>query len=464
MEQPDLQAEPLESREGAPFQLDAHFLASVVAGAGDRDKLLLRRLLQPLHVADLADVLEQLPGDALRHVIKLIGAEFSPEFLAELAEDRRQPVLALLPAAYLGRALAELDTDDAALVASDIDAERLQEVLAAAPDDVRAAVLSGLSFDEETAGRLMQREFVAAPDFWTVGQTIDHLRAAAEELPDRFFEVYVVDAMFRPIGAAPLSTILRTPRTTALAAIMTPPAFLARPEMDQEEVAFAFQQYHLVSAPVVDEADRLTGMMTVDDIVAVIQAEGAEDLLRLSGVADAPISGAIGSAIRSRVPWLVLNLGTALTASSVIASFQGSIQKLVALAVLMPIVASLGGNAGTQALAVSVRAIASRDLTATNAWRFIGREALTGLLNGILIALCLSLVTFLWFHSLALTLAVGAAVLANLTVAGLMGALVPLSLQRAGADPAVASSVFVTWSTDLFGFLSFLGLATLLLF
>jgi len=456
--------ETTDAREHAPFQIDAHFLAGVVAAAGDRDKLLLRQCLRPLHPADLADVLEQLPGDALRHVVKLVGPEFSPEFLAELDEERRQAVLALLPAGFLARALTELDTDDAALVASGIDAERLQEVLSAAPEDVRAAVVSGLSFDEETAGRLMQREFVAAPEFWTVGQTIDHLRAAAEDLPDRFFEVYVVDAKFRPIGAAPLSTILRTPRSTLLTAIMIPPAFLARPEMDQEEVAFAFQQYHLVSAPVVDEAGRLTGMMTVDDIVAVIQAEGAEDLLRLSGVAEAPIAGTVARAVRSRIPWLILNLGTALTASSVIAGFGDSIERLVALAVLLPIVASLGGNAGTQALAVSVRAIASRDLTALNTWRFVSREALTGLLNGLAIALLLSIVTLLWFRTPGLAVAVGLAVLANLTCAGLMGALVPLSLQRAGADPAVASSVFVTWATDLFGFLSFLGLATLILF
>lgn len=443
-----------------PFQLDQHFLAQVIAAAADRDKLLLRGLLLALHPADLADALEQLPLEVMRTVVRLIGHDLSPEFLPELGEERREPVLALLPAAFLGRALSELDTDDAALVASSLDAERLQEVLRAAPADVQAAVLSGLSFDEETAGRLMQREFVAAPEFWTVGQAIDHLRAAGDDLPDRFFEIYIVDVKFRPIGAAALSTILRTPRSTALTAIMSPPAFLARPEMDQEEVAFAFQQYHLASAPVVDEAGRLTGMMTVDDIVAVIQAENAEDLLRLSGVAEAPVAGSVFGAVRSRIPWLLLNLGTALTASSVIAGFGASIEQLVALAVLMPIVASLGGNAGTQALAVSVRAIASRDLSTVNTLRFVSREALTGLLNGLMVAAALALVTLLWFQSTGLAAAVALAVLANLTCAGLMGALVPLSLQRAGADPAVASSVFVTWATDLFGFLSFLGLAT----
>lgn len=466
MEPEDLPTDTATPREGAPapFQLDPHFLASVVAACGDRDKLILRRLLRPLHPADLADVLEQLPGDALRQVVKLVGPEFSPEFLAELDADARERVLLLLPPAFLAKALGELDTDDAALVASGMGAERLQEVLKAAPEDVRSAIVSGLSFDEETAGRLMQREFVAAPEFWTVGQAIDHMRAAGEDLPDNFFEIYIVDPLFRPIGVVGLSTLLRSPRVTPLVSIMIPPAFLARPEMDQEEVAFAFQQYHLASAPVVDEAGRLSGMMTVDDIVTIIREEGAEDLLRLSGVTEAPIAGTVARAVRSRIPWLMVNLATALTASSVIAAFGASIEKLVALAVLMPIVASLGGNAGTQALAVSVRAIASRDLSSLNTWRFVGREALTGLCNGFLVALLFSLATLVWFRSPGLAVAVGVAVLANLTCAGLVGALVPLGLQRLGADPAVASSVFVTWVTDLFGFLSFLGLATLILF
>lgn len=445
------------------FRLDPHFLASVVGAAGDRDGPLLRRLLLPLHPADLADVLEMLPGDSLRHVLRLIGQELNPEFLPELVMERREAVLALLPADYVSRALSELDTDDAALVASDMEEERLEEVLAAAPDDVRAAVESGLSFDEETAGRLMQREFVAAPEFWTVGQTIDHLRTVAETLPDRFYEIYVVDPAFRPIGAAALSTMLREPRDTALASLMTPMQFLARPEMDQEEVAFAFQRYHLVSAPVVDAAGRLTGMMTVEDIVTVIQEEGTEDLLKLSGVTGAGMADSVLRSVRSRLPWLLLNLFTALTASSVIAGFEGSIQQLVALAVLMPIVASLGGNAGTQTLAISVRAIAARDLTVFNASRFIGREALTGALNGLLVAILLGAVAGIWFRSTGLALAIGLAVLANLTCAGLIGAAVPLGLRRFGADPAVASSVFVTWATDLIGFLSFLSLATWIL-
>ncbi len=447
----------------APFRLDPHFLASVIGAAGDRDGPLLRRLLQPLHPADLADVLEQLPGDALRHVLRLIGQELNPEFLPELVMERREAVLALLPADYVSRALSELDTDDAALVASDVEEERLEEVLAAAPDDVRAAVESGLSFDEETAGRLMQREFVAAPEFWTVGQTIDHLRAVADALPERFYEIYVVDPAFRPIGAAALSTMLREPRETPLASLISPMPFMARPEMDQEEVAFAFQRYHLVSAPVVDAAGRLTGMMTVDDIVTVILEEGTEDLLKLSGVTGAGMADSVLRSMRSRLPWLLLNLLTALTASSVIAGFQGAIEKLVALAVLMPIVASLGGNAGTQTLAISVRAIAARDLTTFNASRFIGREVLTGALNGLLVALLLGGVAGFWFQSFGLALAIGLAVLANLTCAGLIGALVPLGLRRAGADPAVASSVFVTWATDLIGFLSFLSLASWIL-
>lgn len=447
----------------APFELDPDFIAGIeeATDGGDADRL--RADLLDLHPADLADVVEQLPYEAMRGVLTLVGPDLPPEFLPELSWEKREEVLELLPADFVGRALSELDTDDAALVASDVGEERLEEVLAAAPQDVRVAVESGLSFEEETAGRLMQREFVAAPEFWSVGQAIDHLRAAGDDLPDRFFEIYVVDPAFRPVGAVPLSTMLRAKREVALSELMDPPQFVARPEMDQEEVAFAFQRYHLASAPVVDEAGRLTGMMTVDDIVDVIQEEGTEDLLRLSGVTDSAMADTVLRSVRSRAPWLLVNLVTAVSASAVIARFEGSIEQLVALAVLMPIVASLGGNAGNQSLAVAVRAIAARDLTDFNTARFVVREAVTGASNGLLLALVLAGVAGLWFQSPGLALAIGLAVLINLTCAGLLGALVPLALRKAGADPAVSSSVFVTWATDLIGFLSFLGLATWIL-
>lgn len=441
---------------------DPHFIASLVGAAGDRDAPLLRRLFAGLGAPDVAEALEQAPPEAVRTVVRLIGADLPPEMLAFLPWDLREEVLALLPPEVVARALGELDTDDAAAVAADIAEDRLDAVLAAADQDTRLAVQEALSFDEETAGRLMQREFVAAPDFWNVGQVIDKLRASADDIPDVFFEIYVVDLAMRPVGAVPVSHFLRTPRDTPLKAIMNAPQALIRPEMDQEEVAVLFQKYHLTSAPVVDDAGRLTGMVTVDDIVDVVTEESQEDLLKLSGVGDAGQNAGVFRSVQTRAPWIGVNLATALISSSVISVFADQIEALVALAVLMPVIASMGGNAGTQALAVAVRAIAARELTGANASRMIVREGLTGLSNGLLFSLLLGGIAFAWFHMPMLSVAVALAVLINFTCAGLAGILVPLALQRAGADPAVSSSVFVTFVTDLVGFFSFLGLASLI--
>jgi magnesium transporter len=458
----DQEEEMAASGEVAPV-VDTHFITLVIAAAADRDWPMLRSLLQDLHPTDQADALKNLPAHTLELVIGLVGRALPGAVLLELPEDKRAEVLALLPSDYIGQALGEMDSDDAAAVAADIDTARLREVLAATPEEARHAIETGLSFEEETAGRLMQREFVAAPEFWTVGETIDHLRATPEDLPDTFFEIYVVDPTFKPIGAAQLSTILRAARDTPLRTVMTAPQFLVRQEMDQEEVAFAFQRYHLASAPVVDDAGRLTGMVTVDDIVHVIKEEGEEDLLKLSGVSDSAQPESVWQAMQARTPWLCLNLFTAFTASAVIALFQGSISHMVQLAVLMPIVASLGGNAGTQTLAVAVRAISARDLNAMNAARFVAREAATGAFNGLVISALLMLAAGAWFHDFRIALAGGLAVIVNLTCAGFAGSLVPIGLKRFGADPAVSSSVFVTWLTDTMGFLSFLGIATLLI-
>jgi magnesium transporter len=439
-----------------------HFIASLVGAAGDRDAPLLRRLLCALAPADIAEALEQAPVETLRTTVRLIGSDLPPEMLAFLSWDRREEVLALLPPEVVARALGELDTDDAAAVAADLDEAKLDEVLAAADGDTRLAVQEALSFDEDSAGRLMQREFVAAPDFWTVGQVIDKLRAQSAETPDVFFEIYVVDLAMRPVGAVPVSHFLRTARETPISAIMTAPQALIHPEMDQEEVAVLFQKYHLASAPVVDDAGRLTGMVTVDDIVDVVSEESQEDLLKLSGVGDAGQNAGVLRTVQTRAPWIGVNLATALVSSSVISVFADHIEALVALAVLMPVIASMGGNAGTQALAVAVRAIAARELTPATAGRLVAREALTGLSNGALFSALLAGVSFLWFHNPMLSVAVGLAVLINFTCAGLAGIMVPLTLQRAGADPAVSSSVFVTFVTDLVGFFAFLGLAALI--
>jgi magnesium transporter len=453
-----------EGRESeARFAVDSAFLAHVTGAAYDRDAPQLRRILLSLHPADLADVVTQLPQDALTRLFKLIGSELPAEFLADLAPDKREAVLALLPDAYVASALETLDTDDAAAVAADLDEDRLEDALKAADEDTRLALEQSLAADEETAGRLTQREFVAVPEFWTVGDAIDFMRDPQAVLPEAFFEIYIVDPLFQPIGAVALSTFLRSERAVPLRDIMTPPQAVIHAEMDQEEVAYIFQRYHLASAPVVDGAGRLTGMVTVDDIVHVIKEERDEDLLKLSGVSEASQTDTIWRSIQARAPWLFVNMGTALAASMVIGQFEGSIEQLVYLAVLMPIVASLGGNAGTQALAVAVRALAARDLTPSNAWRYVTREAATAMINGLMIGGLLALVAGLWFASAGLALAIFLAVLINLTCAGLAGILAPLTLTRFGADPAVSSSIFVTFVTDCVGFLAFLGLATLIL-
>jgi magnesium transporter len=451
-----------EAVRRAPSE-DPNFVARVVGAAGDQDAQLLRGLLKDLAAPDLADVIEHVPLETARAIARLIGSELPGDFLAELSWERREEVLPELPSGYVAQALGELDTDDAAAVAADIDERQLGEVLAAADEDTRLAVEEALSFEEETAGRLMQREYVAAPEGASVGDVIDRLRAESAELPDEFFEVYVVDAAMRPIGAVRVSSLLRSRRETPLRQIMRSPLILIRPEMDQEEVAQTFQKYHMASAPVVDEGGRLTGMVTVDDIVDVISEESEEDLLRLAGVSEAAQTDTVYRSVRARAPWLLVNLGTAIVASIVIGAFEGSIDQLVALAILMPIVASMGGNAGTQALAVAVRAIAARDLTESNAPRYVLREAMTAVSNGLIFAVVLALVVQLWFGTPLLALSIALAVIINFACAGLAGILVPLTLRRLGADPAVSSSVFVTFVTDIVGFLAFLGLATVIL-
>ncbi len=442
---------------------DAHFITGIIGAAGDHDAPLLRRMLGALDPADLADVFEHVPLETARTIARMIGRTLPAEFLAELSWERREEILPHLPADYVARALGELDTDDAAAVAGDIDVKQLSAVLAAADEDTRHAVEDALSFDEETAGRLMQREYVAAPEGAVVGDVIDRMRVEAAELPDVFFEIYIVDPMMRPVGAVNVSKLMREKRETPVAKIMAPVKALIRPEMDQEEVAHTFQKYHLASAPVVDEAGRLKGTVTVDDIVDVISEEGEEDLLKLAGVSEAAQTDSVLKSVGARAPWIFVNIGTALAASTIISAFATSIEQIVALAVLMPIVASMGGNVGNQTLAVAVRALASRDLTDANAWRYVLREAATGATQGVMFGLVLACVAYLWFASVGLAAAVGFAVVINLAMGGIVGIVVPLILRRMGADPAVSSSVFVTFTTDALGFLAFLGLATLIL-
>ncbi|MBO6765131.1 magnesium transporter [Maricaulis sp.] len=451
---------PVDSH--ALADVDPEFVGNLRQAIADGDGDAIRRMLAPLHAADIADVLEQLTAGQQEGVATLAPDVFTGEVLAEIEPDTREVVMAYLDPSHLAAAIQELDSDDATEVVEELDAETRAAVLAEISEFDRQAVEQSLAFEDETAGRLMQREFVAAPEFWSVGHALDHMRAS-DDLPDKFHDLFVIDSGFRPVGEIPVCRLLSARRDVALSDLMETPRILVDPETDQEEVAYLFQKYHLVSAPVVDSAGRLTGMLTLDDIVHVIQDENKEDLLALAGVNEAGLADTVVRSVRSRAPWLLVNLATAVLASGVIALFEGAISQVVALAVLMPIVASMGGNAGTQSLAVAVRSIAERDLTAANAMRVIWRELATGAVNGLIFAVVMGAVTILWFQDVALASVIAIAMVLNLACAGLSGILVPLGLVRAGADPAVASSVFVTTVTDVVGFLAFLGLATLVL-
>lgn len=459
----DTLATPQTDRRKAEHGLDVRLKARVIGAAGDHDGPLLRRLLLPLHPADVAELLENAPRETARTIFALIGDDLDAEVYTELEDDLRELALDYIPASKLAQKLDDLDTDDAVAIVADLDDDDRAEVLAAASEDVRVAVEGALSFDEETAGRLMQREFVAAPEFWDVGQTIDFMRKTGEDLPDLFFDIYVVDPAMRPIGAIPVSKLMRARRESLLSELMETPEIIVDPETDQEVVAHAFQKYHLISAPVVDRSGKLSGMITVDDIVQVIQDENEEDLLALAGVRDASSADTVWVSVGSRLPWLCLNLVTALIASFLISRFEESIEKIVALAIMMPMVASIGGNAGNQTLAVAVRALASRELTPANSGRIIVREVLTGVVNGSVFAFLLAAIALIWFNSVLMSVTIAMAIFLNLTAGSLAGIIIPLALKKVGQDPAVASSVLVTFITDMVGFVAFLGLATLII-
>jgi magnesium transporter len=439
------------------------FIARFVGGVGDGDRFALRRTIEDLHPADVADLLEHLPPEAFRKAIHLLDHDLSAEAVAELQGDVRHAALEELSDDAVAAMIEALDSDDASFILNDLEEDRRTRILARVSATDRAAIETSLAFDEESAGRLMQRDFVAAPVFWSVGQTLDHMRAMGDDdLPETFFEIYIVDPGFRLQGSVPVSTLLRSSREQMLKDIMKETPVAIRPEMDQEEVAYLFQQYNLASAPVVDEAGRLTGMILIDDVVDVIREEGEEDMLALAGVSEGGTQTVL-SAVRTRVPWLATNLGTAFIASTVVSLFAATIDRHVILAFLMPVVAGVSGNCGSQALAVAVRAIAERDLDGARALRAIRREALTAIINGTLIAWSAALVVLLWFHDPKISLVIGMSMTVTFTWAGLVGILAPLTLKRLGADPAVASSVFVLTSIDMMSFFVFLGLATLIL-
>ena len=459
-----LETRPLDAAAASAIdeedRLRPEFVDRVLDAVDAGDDEIARELVAPLHPADVADLIELAARDERDGLVKALAGIVDADVLAEMNEHVRETLLDALGPDELARIAGELETDDAVAILEDLEEDEQQAVLRAMEPDDRAAVEEALTYPEESAGRLMQRDLIAVPEHWKVGQVIDYLRST-EDLPTDFWEVFVVSTTHHPVGTCKLSTILRAPRTSPVTGIMMREQTLIPVDMDQEDVALRFQKYALVSAAVTDSAGRLVGMITVDDIVHIIQEEASEDVLLLSGVGDeGDINEPVTESYRSRVRWLVANLLTALVAAFVIRQFEHSIERLAILAVLMPIVAGVGGNAGTQTLAVTVRAIATNQLTGSNRWRAVGREIRVAMLNGLTIAVLIGAGVSLVLGSVPLGTVIAAAMLINIIVAGFAGVMVPLTLERAGADPAVASSVFVTMVTDSMGFLAFLGLAT----
>jgi len=441
-------------------RLRPEFVDRVLDAVEAGDDETARELVRPLHPADVADLIELARRDEREGLVKALAGIVSPDVLAELNDYVREDLLDELEPQQVADIAGQLETDDAVALIEDLDRDDRQAVLDRMEPDDRAAVEEALSYPEESAGRLMQRDLCAVPEHWNVGEVIDYLRST-RDLPDDFWEVFVVNPAHHPVGTCKLSLILRTPRKTPVREIMQGEQTLIQVDMDQEDVALRFQKYALVSAAVVDDEGRLVGMITVDDVVHIIQEEAGEDVLALSGAAGEDINEPVPLTVRRRLFWLVINLGTAMIAASVVSLFQGEIGKYAVLAVLMPIVAGMGGNAGTQTLAVAVRALATNQLTESNTLRAFGRELTIALANGLSLGFLIGTGVALIFANPLLGAVMGAAMIINNLAAGLGGIFVPVTLERFRIDPAVSSAVFVTTITDVTGFFSFLGLAAL---
>ena len=444
------------------YTLDRRLVAQILYAVDTNDQDRLAALMEPLHAADIADLLEQINAFDRARLIRLYDREFDGEILSELDESIREEVISILTPQVLAEAVRDLDSDDVVDLVEDLEEPQQEAILEALEDSDRIAVEQSLSYPESSAGRLMQREVVMAPEHWTVGQAIDFMRERSD-LPAQFYHVVVVNPRLHPVGNVTLGRIMSSRRDVALSDLFEETFQVIPADQDEEDVAYAFNQYHLISAPVVDGEGRLVGVITIDDAMAVLDEEHEEDILRLAGVGEGSLSDRVIDTTKRRFPWLAVNLLTAVLASMVIALFEDTIAQFVALAVLMPIVASMGGNAGTQSLTVAVRALATRDLTGSNVWRVIRREALVGLVNGMIFAVVMGVVGIVWFGSPMLGAVIGVAMVINLVVAGLAGTAVPVILEKIGVDPALASGAFVTTVTDVVGFFAFLGLAGLVL-
>jgi magnesium transporter len=443
-------------------RLRPEFVDKVLDAVETGDDETARKLVQPLHPADVADLIELARRDEREGLVKALAGIISPDVLAELNDYVREDLLDEMEPQQVADIAAQLDTDDAVALIEDLDRDEQQAVLERMEPDDRAAVEEALSFPEESAGRLMQRDLCAVPEHWNVGQVIDYLRST-KDLPDDFWEVFVVTPNHHPVGTCKLSLILRMPRKTLVSDIMQREQTLIPVDMDQEDVALRFQKYALVSAAVTDDSGRLVGMITVDDIVHIIQQEAGEDITLLSGAGEGDINEPIGMTVRTRVVWLIINLAATICSASVVGLFQGEIRKYALLAALMPMVSALGGNAGTQTLAVVVRALATNQLTSSNtAWMLL-REFRIAIANGIALGVVGALGTFVVLRDVKLSAVFAVALIINSLVAGLVGVLVTVTLENARIDPAVSSAVFVTTMTDVMGFFSFLGLAAIFL-
>ncbi|MEM7318894.1 MAG: magnesium transporter [Pseudomonadota bacterium] len=451
------------SREDDGYELDRQLVVSILYAVEVEDQAKLIELMDPLHPADIADLLEQISANDRARLVRLYDHEFDGEILSELDENIREEVISVLRPQVLAEAVRELDSDDVVDLVEDLEEPQQEVILDALEDADRVAVEHALTLPEGSAGRLMQREVVMAPEHWSVGQAIDYLRSS-DHLPEQFYHIVIVDPRMHPVAQVSLGRLMGSKRDVQLMDITEQEFEVIPADRDEEDVAYAFNQYHLISAPVVDDDGRMVGVITIDDAMAVLDEEHEEDILRLAGVSEeSSLSDSVFETVRQRLPWLGVNLCTAICASLVISQFEGTIAVFVALAILMPIVASMGGNAGTQSLTVAVRALATKDLTGSNVWRVIRRELLVGLCNGLCFALVLGCVGMVWFGSPLLGLVIGSALIVNMVIAGFAGTVVPVLLDRLGIDPALASGTFVTTTTDVMGFFIFLGLASVVL-
>tara|TARA_B100001123_G_scaffold444329_1_gene592839 strand:+ start:680 stop:2059 length:1380 start_codon:yes stop_codon:yes gene_type:complete len=439
------------------FEFNKEFINVFNKKIKDNDTGFLDKTLKELHPADSADIIENLATENRSKLIELEGFNLDPEIFIELNESIQSEVFILLSTESIANILKRLESDNALKIIENLDDKKKNIVLNKLPPKDRFLLQEGLSYPEDSAARIMQREFTAIPSNWSVGQTIDYLREN-KDLPEEFLEIFIVDSNFKPVGTVSSSKVLRTSRDYKMNSIMKETQVLIPVKMDKEEVGHIFENYNLVSAGVVNKENKLVGMITGDDVFTVLKEEAEEDVLRLAGVGDEEITDSILQKTKRRFNWLLLNLFTALLATWVISKFGASIEQMVALAFLMPIVASMGGNAGMQTLAVTIRALATKELSSSNINHIVTKEFIIGVLNGIIFAFITGVIVHLWFKEINLSILIAASMILNMIVAGLFGILIPVSLKKFNIDPAIASSVFVTTITDVIGFLSFLGL------